>query len=350
MKNVWFNSLTLLLIMALLFTAGCNRGSNESETEPVGGQAKGEQTYTFKLGFNTVEDSVRGAVAHAFRDIVEERTNSRVKIEIFPSEALGSEQEMVEALQVGALDFQLMGGGQLSNVIPEYGLLGLPFIVQDFEEVHALLDGPIGDDLKQLAEEKMNIKVLSFSDLGFAQVTNNVRPINTPADLKGIKMRAPNEPMLINTFRQLGASVSTMPFSEVYLGLSQGAIDGQFNPLDAIYEAKFHEVQDYLTVLNLFYYPINFGMSKQVWDTLDPELQNIIQEAADVAKHAGREYAREMQESMVETMKPHFKEITYPDTVAFREKVQPLYDEAREAGLPVDDFMEFLEEYRSKTK
>lgn len=358
MKSNKIRLLSLMLVFVLMLSVGCSQKS-DAPKEPTQEQAKEpaqepakepEKTYTFKFGFNTVEESVRGVAANAFKDYVEEKTEGRVKIEIYPSEALGSEPEMVEALQVGALDFQLMGGGQLSNVIPEYGILSLPFIVKDFKEAHALLDGPYGDNLKKLAEEKMDIKVLSFSDLGFAQVTNNVRPINSPADLAGVKMRAPNEPVLINTFRLLDASVTTMPFTEVYLGLSQGAIEGQFNPLDAIYETKFHEVQDYLAVLNLFYYPLNFGMSKQVWDTLEPELQKIIQEGAYIARDAGRKYAEEKQASMVETLKPHFKEITYPDTTPFREKVQSLYDEAKEKGLPVDEVMELLEEYRSKNK
>jgi len=307
-----------------------------------------QKTYHWRIGFNTVEGSVRDVAAKEFRRIVSERTNGQVKVDIFPGEILGTEQEMIEAVMVGALDIQLSGGGSMQNLIPEFAASALPFVVHDFEEAYALLDGSWGDKLKALAEEH-NLKILSFCDLGFAQITNSKRPIYTPDDLKGIKMRSPNEPVSIETFKALGAAVSTLPFSEVYLALAQKVVDGQFNPLDAIWDSKFYEVQDYLAIINVFYYNVNFMMNKALWDSLPGDLQNVVQEAAYAARDVSREFSQAKHTEMLEKLKPHFKEITYPDPRLFQQKIQPLYQDTFTNLLPkyaIDSVIRFMEDYR----
>ena len=120
-------------------------------------------------------------------------------------------------------------------------------------------------------------KVLATYDLGFNQITNNVRPIRKPEDLNGVLMRAnPADRAVIQVFKQLGASVSTMSFSEVYMALQTGVVDGQVNPLDAIYETKFHEVQNYLTMINLQWYYFLLTMTEKTWSGLDEETQGIL--------------------------------------------------------------------------
>lgn len=307
-----------------------------------------QKTYYWRIGFNTVEGSVRDVAAKEFRRVVSEKTNGQVKIDIFPGEILGSEQEMIESVMVGALDIQLAGGGSMQNLIPEFAVSSFPFMVYDFDEAYALLDGAWGDKLKALAEEH-NLKILSFCDLGFAQITNNKRPINVPDDLKGIKIRSPNEPISIETFKALGAAVSTLPFSEVYLALAQKVVDGQFNPLDAIWDSKFYEVQDYLAMINIFYYHVNFMMNKALWDSLPSDLQNIVQEAAYIARDTSREFSQAKDVEMLEKLGPHFKQITYPDPVLFRQKIEPLYYDVFTNVVPkyaIDSVVEFLEEHR----
>lgn len=358
MKLFQKKSLVMMLILVCVFTLmACNSSQQSSQdTGSQGAEApkqdsqkpSEEKTYSWKIGFNTYEGSVRDVAAQHFKKVVEERTNGRVQIEIFPGEALGSEQEMVEAVQFGALDMQLAGMGGMSNIIPEYSTTALPFMVGSFDEAYALLDGPIGDMWKEAAEEN-GFKVLAHTDLGFAQITNNVRPINSPEDLQGIKMRSPNEPTSIATFRTLGASVSTMPFTEVYLGLSQGVVEGQFNPLDAIYDTKFHEVQDYLAITNHFYYFVNFIMNKDLWNSLDPELQAIVQDAANEARDVSREFTQRKHNEMIDVLKDEFVEITHPDLEAFRVAVTPAFAEFEQI-IPkekIEAAQKFLEEYRA---
>ncbi len=306
------------LCMIVLFACS---GKEETNVDS-GDNASSYQgpTYEWKLGFNTPEISTRGAAAKAFKEVVEEKTGGKVTVEIFPGEILGSEQEMLEQVYSGALDLQLAGGSGMQNIVPEYSVLALPFMVENFEEAYAVLDGEIGDELRLKAEEK-GYKVLTHTDLGFTQITNSVRPIKSAADIEGLKIRSPQEPTSIETFTQLGATVTTMPFTEVYMGLQQKVIDGQFNPLDAIYENNFHEVQDYLTLTNHFYYHVNFIMNKDLFDSLDPELQAIVMEAAQAAQDASREYTQQKDKEMLDVLSEHMEVVSDPDLDSFREKI-----------------------------
>lgn len=342
------------LLIALVFVTACSsdeKGSADKDPTSNSGEASGDSNYTgdsfeWKLGLNTPEDSVRGEAAKVFKEYVEDETGGAITVEIFAGETLGSEQEMLEQVESGALDMQLAGGGAMQNIIPEYAVLQVPFMVEDFDEAYAVLDGEIGDELRDIAYDK-GFKVLIHTDLGMAQITNSKVAVHHPDDLKGLKIRSPEEPTSITTLEQLGASVTTMPFTEVYMGLQQGVIDGQFNPLDAIYENNMHEVQDYLTMTNQFYYFVNFLMNKDLYDSLDSDLQAIVDEGSKAAQIASREYTQKMDEEMIDILQDEFVEIvTEPDLEAFREKI----DYASFYDFVGEDFLrktqEFIEDYR----
>lgn len=332
----------LIAALFVVLVAACS-----GETSGANSNGSGGETYEWNLGYNTAENSVRGVAAETFKEIVEEETDGRVTVNTFAGETLGSEAEMLEQVNSGALELQLVGGGGMQNYVPEYAVLALPFMVQDFDEAYAVLDGEIGEELKGLAEEQ-GFKVLAHTDLGFAQITNNVRPIHTPEDLEGVKMRSPEEPTSIETFEQLGASVSTMAFTEVYMGLQQGVIDGQFNPLDAIYENNIHEVQDYLTITNHFYYHVNFIMNNDLFNGLDSELQEIVLSAAKEAQQASREYTQEKDKEMLSVLEGEFEEVvTEPDIEAFQSAIdyEPFYEFVGEDFIVKTQ--EFIEEYRN---
>jgi TRAP-type transport system periplasmic protein len=332
----------LALLMALFVISGIFAGGQGEAA------VKGEETYEFQIGFNTVEGSVRDVAAKKFKEVLEARSNGRIEVKIFPAEQLGSEQEMIEMIKVGALDFQLCGGTALQNVVPEVTPPTLPFMVTGYDEAHALMDGEFGEYLKGKAAEK-GFQILSYLDLGMVQITNNKRPITVPSDLVGIKMRSPNEPVSIATFQALGASVSTMAFTEVYLALAQGVVDGQFNPLDAIWDTKFYEVQDYLAITNHFYYYIHFMTNVDLWESLPADIQEIVQEGADAAAQVSRDWYETKDAEMLERLRPHFSEITYPDSVEFRKALQPFYEGKLSEMVPpeaIDVAERTLAEYR----
>ncbi|WP_017186161.1 TRAP transporter substrate-binding protein [Alkalibacillus haloalkaliphilus] len=333
----------VVAILALLLTA-C--GDDEPETNgATDGNGEGEgytgESYQWSIGYNTPEDSVRGEAARAFKDVVESQTDGAVTIEMHEGETLGTEPEMLEQVNSGALDMQLVGGGGMQNIVPEYATLALPFMVEDFDEAYAVLDGEIGDELKDMARES-GFEVLAHTDLGFAQITNNVKPVSSPEDMEGITIRSPDEPSSISTFEQLGANVTTLAFTELYMGLQQGTADGQFNPLDAIYENNFHEVQDYLTLTNHFYYHVNFIMNADLFESLDSELQEIVLEGAEAARDVSREYTQEMEVEMLDTLEDEFVEIEEsPDLDAFRDAI----DYSEFYDIVGEDFLNRTQDY-----
>ncbi|MGM8211383.1 TRAP transporter substrate-binding protein [Virgibacillus sp. W0430] len=343
MKKQWLFLVAITAFVLALATA-CG-GKDDAGSE--GGDS--EETQEWRIGFNTVEGSVKDIAAKKFKEVVEAESDGRITVEIFPGEALGNEQEMLESIQAGALEMQIIGTSLVANTIPEYGLISMPFLINDFDEAYALLDSEIGQKWADMGED-YGFKVIGTTDLGgFAQITNNVRPINKPEDLEGIKMRAPNDVILMETFEALGSQVSSMPYSELYLALSQGVVDGQFNPKDAIYQTKFHEVQDYLTNVNISFYTAKFIMNLDLFNNLDEELQQIVLKAGEEAEKASREYTIEESLEMDELLADEFVEITEPDPAPFREKMDPVYDIAREqtSDEAVDEMLEFLEEYRA---
>lgn len=337
-------SLAMASTLMVTLLSGCN-SSNENTSGTQGGDTgtsdQNGSTVTFKLGYNTTEDSVRGAISDEFKRVLNEDSGGRLDVEVYPSEALGSEQEQIEAVKIGAQDFSLPGGSAMSNVSSVYGAIALPFFTTGYDDLHEKVDGEFGEYWKKTAEEN-GYKLLSICDLGFAQVTNNKRPINSVEDMAGLKMRSPNEPVLIKSMEALGASVTTLPFTEIYLALQQGVVDGQFNPLDAIYQTKFYEVQDYLAITNIFCYNINFITSTKLWDSLSPEDQEIIQKAADAAKEVSREYYEKADQEYLEKMQDGFKEITEPDMTSFRQAVEPVYEEFAKQ-VPADFAEKFLQ-------
>lgn len=336
-------NISLLLLLSLLLLAACG-GTNTSNKE---GNSGGEGSQTWKVGFNTVEESTRGVAADEFKRIIEEETDGEITVELFPNEQLGSDNEMVESVQVGALDFQLSSSGVLAEIMPEFSATDLPFMFESEEEAYAALDGDYGDLLADVTEAE-GIKMLNTFSIGFSQITTNDKPINTPDDLKGASIRSPNEPVPIATFEELGSQVTTLPFTEVYLGLQQGTIDGQFNPLTAIQDSNFQEVQNYLAMTDIIFYHAPFIMNMDLWEGLDQETQELVQKAADAGTEAAREFETEMNEKVLDEIENEFEEVTYPEKEIFQDAVQPVYDKFEdEIGKDVmEDLQNFLEDYR----
>lgn len=307
------------------------------------------QSYTWKLGYNTIEESVRGVAAKRFKEIVEEKTDGRIKIEIYPAETLGTAQEMVEAVKMGAQTFQMVGNGTFSTVVDEYNLFSVPFLFNDVEEGLAFAKSEVPQRWSDKAFDR-GYKILATYDLGFNQITNNKRPIRKPEDLKGILLRAnPADSLNIKVFKQLGASISTMSYSEIYMALQTGVVDGQFNPLDAIYESKFYEVQDYLTMINLQWYTFMLSMNKKTWSELDEETQAILLDAAEQASVFAKNYTTEKTNEYLELLQDEFKEITFisaEEKIPFFEKLQPIYEELREQYEDFPEMERWVEDYR----
>src|SRR5699024_10719567 len=192
----WYKSI-VMAILALFILAACSSNGDDSADGDRG------ESYEWSVGFNMVEDSIRGEAAKEFKRILEEKSDGNITIELFPNEELGTDNEMVESVQVGALYFQLSSSGVLAEIMPEFSATDLPFIFEDADEAHAALDDSYGELLKEKTSEE-GMKMLNTFSIGFSQITTNKNPINSPDDMQRMSIRSPNEPVPLDTFETLG--------------------------------------------------------------------------------------------------------------------------------------------------
>lgn len=328
--------LSILLVVVLAFSM-------------IGGPAMAApKVIKLKLGHPLATTHPRHLAAVRFAELVKERTNGRVEIEVYPAETLGTEVELGEGLQLGTIDISVLGGPIFTNWVPEYAVFGLPFMFKSYKEAYATLDGPIGDKMIQLAEKK-GFVILAHWDHGFRQTTNNVRPITKPEDLKGLKMRTPQEFVNIETFRAFGSSVTPLAFGELYLALQQGVVDGQENPLGNIYHSKLYEVQKYLSMTNHIYANSILVFSKRAWNSLPDDIKPVVKQAAIEARDYMRKLVQEEDKNLVKELEKQGMKVNYPDLAPFQAMAKGIYKnlEGRIGKDIINDTLEFLEDYRA---
>ncbi|MFI4961944.1 MAG: TRAP transporter substrate-binding protein, partial [Hyphomicrobiales bacterium] len=207
---------------------------------------------TMRFAHFAAEDHPANIAAKQFASRVEERTGGAVKINIFPNNVLGGPPEQAQQIKLGTIDMGLPTQGQLDKYDKAFAAVMLPFIWDGPQHVFRVLDGPAMAWLAPLAE-KQGFILLRNWEYGFRNVTNTVHPINTPDDVKGLKLRTPPELQIQASLEALGATVQAIAFPELYLALSQKVVDGEENPIAVIYFNKFYEVQKYLAITRHIY-------------------------------------------------------------------------------------------------
>jgi tripartite ATP-independent transporter DctP family solute receptor len=224
-------------------------------------------------------------MAQKFADILSEKLGDDFEYELFHTQALGDENVHLQMIRTGQIDIYPMGSDAV-GLDDSWAVFDMPFLFADRDAVSRLLDGEIGDAFRQSMRKQAGLEVLAFGELGFRQITNNVRPIFTPSDLDGVKLRTPGSKTRILSFEMLGASPINMNFGELYLALQQATVDGQENPLLTIKNRSLNEVQKYLSLSGHVYTPITFVMNGAKYDSLSPAHQTAAKSAAlEAAKH-----------------------------------------------------------------
>ena len=332
-------SLLIAGVMALSVTA-CGgssapapAASAPAESAPAAAAAEGK-TYNFKCGHTGAPDHHYQYILTKFAEDVKEKSGGRITIDVFPSDQLGNQMEATEGVMLGTHDMILTSDMVLSNWIPEFGILNLPFIFQDNDHLRAVLDGEIGEKLSAMVEPKGAIN-LGYFDNGFRHITTKDKEINTPEDVKGLKIRVPEGKVYVDTFEALGAQPTVISFGELYSALQLGTVDGQENPPAHIVTQKFYEVQKYVARTGHIHSCSPLLINKAKFDELPEDLQQIMY---DCAKEWGKEHTRyvaELEESQwAELENEHGMIITDPDKAPFEEAEQPVIEAAREQFGP----------------
>ena len=234
--------------------------------------------------------------AEEFAKLVGEKTGGEVTVNIAGSEQLGNDVAMLTSLRTGALDITANSQGAASGLVPEIAALGLPFLFEDADAAFAVLEGPIGEELAGKFED-LGIITLGWWDNGIRHITNSKQPIEQPADLEGMKIRTPADPMTIDIFQALGAATEQIAFSELYVALQQGVVDGQ-DPLANIASSKLYEVNPYISLSAHKWESTPFLMSQIGWARLTPEQQAAVQEAATEAGQLQRQLMKEADQKL----------------------------------------------------
>lgn len=283
--------LLLALVFGAVAIAGCGGGSTNT-------QAKKDQKRVIKVATGMNEQSSFYAGLKKFKEIVEKDSNGRLEVQIFPSGQLGDDTKTMTQMRAGTLEMSTPSTAPIAGIDKKWMVFDAPFLFANEEIADKVVDGPLGQKLLATLPQNGLIGI-SFWENGFRELTNNTREIKTPDDVKGLKIRTMENPMHLASFRALGANPTPMPFGELFSSLQQRTIDGQENPINAIYQQKFYEVQKYVTLTNHFYSPVVFMFSKKIWDTMPKEDQELIAKAGKEAGLYQRKINREMMSESV---------------------------------------------------
>ncbi|CUX71813.1 MULTISPECIES: TRAP transporter substrate-binding protein [Agrobacterium] len=246
---------------------------------------------TLTLGHGAAPGNPRTVAAAKFAELVAEKTAGRVRINVAGAETLGSDSAMLTSLRTGALDFTANSQGATSALVPELAALGLPFLFPDTKKAMEVLNGPVGADLNKRFEA-VGVVPLDWWDNGIRHLTNSKRKISAPAELKGLKVRTPADPMTIDIFQALGAATEQIAFGELYIALQQGVVDGQENPLANIESSKLFEVNKYVSLTAHKWESTPFLMSKIAQARLGADLEAVraaANEAGDLQRKLSAE-------------------------------------------------------------
>ena len=302
--------------------------------------AVSEAKMVLKLGHYANAEHAGNKAAQMFANGVKERTNGEITIELYPNNELGNPPEVLEQCVLGVIDMSLPTQGQLAKYSKKFGCVMLPFAYDGYDHAYKVLDGPFIEWAEKDLEEA-GLVFLANWEWGFRNLTNSVRPINVPDDVKGLKIRTPPELSNQSAMEALGATVQTIQFSELPMALKQGVVDGQENPVSVIYSFKIYETQKYLAMTGHTYNSMVLVMSKKTWDKLTPEQQQIMKEEGKKAGDFMRKTLRDAEADQIKALQELGMEVTYPDVALFKAKMGPAYERMK-ASVGADNLEYFL--------
>lgn len=304
----------------------------------VGVQSAAAQDYKDEYSVSTVlpEPFPWGVAAEEWADLVEERTDGRIKMRVHPGAELvqGNQTREFTALRRGSIDMAVGSTINWSPQVKELNLFSLPFLMPDYEAIDALTQGEVGDEIFSILEDK-GVVPLAWAENGFRELTNSQHPVRTPEDLEGLKIRVVGSPLFNDTFTALGANPTQMSWADAQPALTTGAVDGQENPLTIYTTLGMDELgQDYITLWGYMADPLIYAVNPDVWDSFTEEDQEIVRQAAIDSGAHGIEVAREglvpPDTSLIDSIEEKGVEVTRlteEERAAFVEATRGVYDE-----------------------
>jgi tripartite ATP-independent transporter DctP family solute receptor len=288
-------------------------------------RAAAQEPLKVRMSVESAQGAATQTMLAAFRDALAEEMGDAVEIEYFDGGTLGDEIVHMEMVRTGQLDVVPIGSDAV-QLDSKWAIFDMPFLFPDRESASRVLDGEIGQQLSDSMRESAGLHILGFGEIGFRNITNNVRPVVVPADLDGLKLRVPGSQTRILAFEMLGAAPVTMNIGELYLALQQGTVDGQENPLANIKAFSWNEVQDYLSLSGHVYTPITLVINGARWDGLSDDQKAAFERAAATAVEQSRAFGANADATLLDELSKDMQ-VNEIDIEAFQEAAKPIWDE-----------------------
>lgn len=266
---------TIAAVAAATLTLALAACGDDSENTADSGGGNGGEELTLRLGHSYGIDSLQNRAAEKLAENVEEASDGRLTIEVYPSSQLGSWEEMQEGLELGSVDIVIESVGSLERYTDLAAIEGVPFIYRDADHFFEVWDGELGDEIIQSIRDDSGFLLLGDMYRG-PRVLNSTRPVEDLNSLAGLKLRVPTQQTYIDTWEALGASPTPLALNEVFSGIEQGAIEGQENPIDVVRYNSFYEVAEHVTKTNHLYGNFHFQLWGDTYDSWDPELRDVL--------------------------------------------------------------------------
>lgn len=326
--------LTCSMVLALVSCGQRKDSSGNREAKQTSSQKEdpAEPTdagdpITLRIGFSTDESDPRVQSSAFFQELVEEQTKGRIQVELHAGGELGSDAELIQGVIDSSLDMTVSSAGNFAGYVTQVGVSAFPFLFSDFEKAWDFIDGKEQQEIeKNLAE--FNIKVLAHFDNGFRCVTTSQKagPVRSVKDMEGLKIRTPENQIVMETLSALGANPHVLGFTQLYEALKKGDFDAQENPIPVIYNHKLYKVQKNLAITNHSYDAMLFVVREDLWKDLSKQDQLILQASAIEAQQQNRQEVKRQTEEYLDKLEKKGMAITYPDLEEFKEKTASVYD------------------------
>ncbi|MCX5590314.1 TRAP transporter substrate-binding protein [Alcaligenes endophyticus] len=295
------------------------------------GSASAQETRVIDVSLPLGAESHHAVGVLKFGEELSRLTDGRMTIRPHYDNALGGEREVVEGIGFGLIDMGISSTGPMGGFVDDFMLFDLPYIFTTPEHAYGFLDSEHGDALSKKLEDQVGVKIIGWMENGYRHNTNNVRPLNTPEDLKGIRHRTQESRVQVDTWTALGANASPMAWTEVFTALQQGVMDSQENPVPTIYDVKFYEVQKYLNLTGHVYSPAPLMIGARLFNSLSEQDQAAVLEAAKIATPIQREASQRLEQEYIDKLEKLGMVVTRPDTAAFQARVQPVIEQWKSA-------------------
>jgi len=345
MKKLMKKSLLLVLALTLLVAlAACGEKTPSTTATPNTSAAPTqapEKKVTIRWASSVSENEIKAnntpmsVAINTWIETVEKASNGNIEVILYPGSQLANgTDDTISGLLNGAYEMAQLNTGSWGDYSDAFAALNVPYLYTDYSIVHAVMDSDFGQGMREQIESDVGIKTLCYADIGYRHITNSRKPITSPADMAGLKIRTMTDSVQISAMEDLGAAVTPLSISELFSALQQKLVDAQENPLSTIYAQKYYEVQKYCTLSRHSYTTTIFFMNENFYNSLSDSQKAAIDEANAAATKASRAILASAEEEyrvLLEQAGMEFYELSAEDMAAFQEAVRPTWDKVKNA-------------------